>query len=102
MPASRPILIAGAGIGVSQQPLRWPQAGFDVAVIEQADRLEEAGAGIQLSPNATRVSRRSRSARRAEGARGHATRSPRHGGGLGQADRARAARGHRRRTLRFP
>jgi salicylate hydroxylase len=29
--------------------------GFRVVVLEQAERLEETGAGIQLSPNATRV-----------------------------------------------
>ena len=31
------------------------QRGFRVTVVEQAERLEETGAGIQLSPNATRV-----------------------------------------------
>ena len=29
--------------------------GFRAVVIEQAERLEETGAGIQLSPNATRT-----------------------------------------------
>lgn len=29
--------------------------GFRVVVLEQAERLEETGAGIQLSPNATRI-----------------------------------------------
>src|ERR1044072_3875821 len=31
------------------------RAGYRVVIVEQAPRLEEAGAGIQLSPNATRV-----------------------------------------------
>src|SRR5262249_37565378 len=31
------------------------QRSFRVTVVEQAERLEETGAGIQLSPNATRV-----------------------------------------------
>lgn len=31
------------------------QNGFRVVVLEQAERLEETGAGIQLSPNASRV-----------------------------------------------
>jgi salicylate hydroxylase len=31
------------------------RSGFRVVVLEQAERLEETGAGIQLSPNATRV-----------------------------------------------
>ena len=55
MAASHPILIAGAGIGGLTTALALAQAGFDVAVIEQAERLEEAGAGIQLSPNATHI-----------------------------------------------
>jgi salicylate hydroxylase len=29
--------------------------GFRVVVLEQAQRLEETGAGIQLSPNASRI-----------------------------------------------
>ena len=35
--------------------MRSPNAAFRVSVIEQAERLEEIGAGIQLSPNASRV-----------------------------------------------
>jgi len=31
------------------------QRGFRVAVFDQAECLEEAGAGIQLSPNASRI-----------------------------------------------
>ena len=31
------------------------RAGFRVTLLEQAERLEETGAGIQLSPNATRI-----------------------------------------------
>jgi salicylate hydroxylase len=31
------------------------RSGFRVIVLEQADRLEETGAGIQLSPNAARI-----------------------------------------------
>jgi salicylate hydroxylase len=31
------------------------RSGFRVVVLEQAERLEETGAGIQLSPNATRI-----------------------------------------------
>src|SRR5262245_9840515 len=31
------------------------RAGLRVTILEQAERLEEAGAGIQLSPNATRI-----------------------------------------------
>ncbi len=55
MAASRTVMIAGAGIGGLTAALAIAQAGFRVAVYEQAERLEEAGAGIQLSPNASRV-----------------------------------------------
>ena len=34
---------------------RWSRNGFRVSVLEQSERLEETGAGIQLSPNATRT-----------------------------------------------
>ena len=52
---SRTILIAGAGIGGLTASLSLAKAGFRVVVFDQAARLEEAGAGIQLSPNATNV-----------------------------------------------
>ena len=52
---SRTIIIAGAGIGGLTAALALTRAGFRAVVLEQAERLEEAGAGIQLSPNATRV-----------------------------------------------
>jgi salicylate hydroxylase len=35
--------------------LSFARHGFRVVVLEQAERLEETGAGIQLSPNATRI-----------------------------------------------
>jgi salicylate hydroxylase len=50
-----PVLIAGAGIGGLTAALAIARHGFPVAVFDQAERLEEAGAGIQLSPNATRI-----------------------------------------------
>ena len=55
MARSRTIVIAGAGIGGLTAALALTRAGFRAVVLEQAERLEEAGAGIQLSPNATRV-----------------------------------------------
>jgi salicylate hydroxylase len=53
-PDSR-FLIAGAGIGGLTAALALSRIGMAVAVFDQAQRLEETGAGIQLSPNATRV-----------------------------------------------
>jgi salicylate hydroxylase len=55
VPSSRSVLIAGAGIGGLTAALALAQRGFPVAVFEQAERLTEIGAGIQLSPNAARV-----------------------------------------------
>jgi len=53
--ASRTIFIAGAGIGGLTAALALAARGFRVVVIEKAERLEEVGAGLQLSPNASRI-----------------------------------------------
>jgi salicylate hydroxylase len=53
--ASRTIIVAGAGIGGLTASLALARRGFRVIVLEKAARLEEAGAGLQLSPNASRV-----------------------------------------------
>jgi len=53
--ASRTIVVAGAGIGGLSAALALAARGFRVVVLEKAERLEEAGAGLQLSPNASRV-----------------------------------------------
>ena len=52
---SRTVIVAGAGIGGLTASLALARSGFRVLVLEQAERLEETGAGIQLSPNATRT-----------------------------------------------
>lgn len=52
---SRRAIIAGAGIGGLTTALALSEAGFDVTIYEQAVALEEFGAGLQLTPNATRV-----------------------------------------------
>jgi salicylate hydroxylase len=52
---SRRAIIAGAGIGGLAAALALLQAGFRVAIYEKANTLEEFGAGLQLTPNATRV-----------------------------------------------
>jgi len=51
----RRILIAGGGIAGLTAALAFAQRGFAVDVFERAETLEEAGAGLQLSPNATRI-----------------------------------------------
>ena len=49
------VAVVGAGIGGLNATIALIQRGFDVTVYEQADTLGEIGAGIQLSPNASRV-----------------------------------------------
>jgi salicylate hydroxylase len=47
--------VVGGGIGGLSAALSLLGAGFDVHVYEQASRLGEVGAGVQVSPNASRV-----------------------------------------------
>ncbi len=49
------IAIVGAGIGGLVAARLLLQAGFDVHVYDQARQLREVGAGIQVSPNASRI-----------------------------------------------
>jgi salicylate hydroxylase len=53
--SSRTVIVAGAGIGGLTVSLALARNGFRVIVLEQAERLQETGAGIQLSPNASRL-----------------------------------------------
>ena len=55
MPSSRSVVIVGAGIGGLTAALAIARRGFEVVLFDQAERLEEVGAGIQLSPNASRI-----------------------------------------------
>ena len=49
------ILIVGAGIGGLVSALCLNKKGYEVEIYEQSEVLSELGAGVQLSPNATRV-----------------------------------------------
>jgi salicylate hydroxylase len=59
MKAKRPlrIVIVGAGIGGLAAACALRQRGFEVAIFERADKLEEVGAGLQIGPNGVRVLR---------------------------------------------
>ncbi len=52
------IAVIGGGIGGLSAALGLLKAGFDVQVYEQAPLFGEIGAGIQISPNASRLLRR--------------------------------------------
>src|SRR5690606_27402133 len=49
------IAIAGGGIAGLTAALAFAREGFSVLVLERAPVPQEAGAGLQLSPNATRI-----------------------------------------------
>src|SRR5215471_16674803 len=49
------IAIIGGGLGGLTAALSLLHAGFDVHVYERATVLREVGAGIQVSPNASRI-----------------------------------------------
>jgi len=49
------VIIIGGGIGGLAAALQLLKAGLDVHVYEQAPRITEIGAGIQISPNASRL-----------------------------------------------
>ena len=49
------IAIIGAGLGGLSAAIALDRAGFDVQVYERSRQLGEIGAGIQISPNASRI-----------------------------------------------
>ena len=49
------VLIIGAGMGGLTAALALQKLGFKVSVYEQAPELAEVGAGLTISPNATRA-----------------------------------------------
>jgi salicylate hydroxylase len=54
-PGSRQVVIAGGGIAGLTSAIAFAAKGFPVRLFERAPRLQEVGAGLQLSPNATRL-----------------------------------------------
>jgi salicylate hydroxylase len=58
MRPAQPILIAGGGIGGLTLALALARRGFESRILERRVEFSEAGAGIQLSPNAVRVLQR--------------------------------------------
>lgn len=50
-----PVLIAGGGIGGLTTALALARAAFKVEIFEQAPMLAGTGAGLQISPNASRI-----------------------------------------------
>src|SRR5262245_16029537 len=49
------VAVIGGGIGGLSAALQLLRVGVDVHVYEQAPRIAEIGAGIQISPNASRL-----------------------------------------------
>ena len=88
MAPARHVIVAGAGIAGLTAALALARAGIRVTVFEQAEKLEEAGAGLQLSPNAQSRIDRSRTSRASRIGRSRATGDPRDGRRLRPRDRA--------------
>ena len=57
MAAKPRIALIGGGIGGLAAAIALRQRGFEPVVFEQADRLKEVGAGIQITPNSTKILR---------------------------------------------
>lgn len=50
-----PFVVVGAGIGGLAAAIALARAGRRTLVLERAERIEEVGAGLQISPNAGRI-----------------------------------------------
>lgn len=53
--SDRPFIIAGAGIAGLTLALTLARQGRAVSLIEKRSRIDEVGAGLQISPNASRI-----------------------------------------------
>ncbi len=53
--STRPVLIAGGGIGGTATAIALAKKGIKSVIFEQAPELREAGVGIQMPPNAFRM-----------------------------------------------
>ena len=51
------VIVVGAGLGGLTAAASLCRRGMDVVLLEQASRLGEIGAGVQLAPNAMKVLR---------------------------------------------
>jgi salicylate hydroxylase len=51
------VAVIGAGIGGLAAAVALRQRGYEVAIYERANKLEEAGAGLQIGPNGAKVMR---------------------------------------------
>ncbi|MGE4373189.1 MAG: FAD-dependent monooxygenase [Xanthobacter sp.] len=93
--AARSAVIVGGGIGGLACAIALRQAGLTVQVVERAHKLREVGAGLQLTPNATRILRDMGLLARLEevavSPRALDVRSGRNGATLARADYASAA-----------
>lgn len=54
-PRAGQVAVAGAGMAGLTAALAFAERGFRIKVFERSQTLEEVGAGLQLSPNATRI-----------------------------------------------
>ena len=93
------VIVVGAGIGGLTAALTLTRAGLDVEVFEQASELHEVGAGIQISPDATRILHRlglSEALERVGGAAAHVRIPP-----LGRRPRPDAGAARRRMRAAF-
>src|SRR5262245_65903947 len=55
MAPARHVIVAGAGIAGLTAALAMARAGIRVTVFEQSEKLEEAGAGVQLATTESRI-----------------------------------------------